>query len=82
MDEHNTKLIYMPLIHMGWMSASRPGRFTSGEKSFQSHQAVGFTQSLTEMSTRSERMLFLGSGAQPVRKANNLLTDCLDNVGS
>jgi hypothetical protein len=45
----------------------------------------GFTQPLTEMSTRSREIMFLGSRARPVRKADNLTTmwaNCLDNIKS
>jgi hypothetical protein len=35
--------------------------------------ALGFTQSLTEMSTRSRKVVFLGSREWPVRRADNLI---------
>jgi hypothetical protein len=44
--------------------------------SFQPHQAVGFTQPLPEMSTRSRRIMFQGNIALPVRKADNLTAIC------
>jgi hypothetical protein len=34
--------------------------------------ALGFTQHLTEMSARSRKVMFLGSRARPVRRADNL----------
>jgi hypothetical protein len=37
---------------------------------------MGFTQPLTEMSIRSRKILFLGSRARAVRKANNLTAIC------
>jgi hypothetical protein len=40
--------------------------------SFEPHQALGFTQPLTEISTRSRKIMFLGSKERPVRKADNL----------
>jgi hypothetical protein len=40
------------------------------------HQALGFTQPLTEMSTRSSKIMFLGSGARTVRRTDNLTTIC------
>jgi hypothetical protein len=36
----------------------------------------GFTQPLTEMSTRSRKIMFLGSRARPVRRADNLTSIC------
>jgi hypothetical protein len=36
----------------------------------------GFTQPLAEMSTRSRKIMFLGSRAQPVRRADNFATIC------
>jgi hypothetical protein len=39
----------------------------------------GFTQSLTEMSTRSRKIMFLGSRVRPVRRADNLTTICGPN---
>jgi hypothetical protein len=53
--------------------------------SFRPHQALGFTQSVTEISTISGKIMFLGSRAWPVHKADNLTTICepvLDTVGS
>jgi hypothetical protein len=38
--------------------------------------ALGFTQSLTEMSTRSRNIMFLGIRALPVRRADNLTAIC------
>jgi hypothetical protein len=38
--------------------------------------ALGFTQPLIEMSTRSEKIMFLGSRAQLVFRANNLTAIC------
>jgi hypothetical protein len=44
---------------------------------------MGFTQSLTEMSTRRLQKMFLRNKVRPVRRANEFLrADCLDNVGS
>jgi hypothetical protein len=40
--------------------------------SFRSHQALGFTQPLTEMSTRNIKIMFLGSNVRLVRGADNL----------
>jgi hypothetical protein len=42
---------------------------------------MGFTQPLTEMSTRSRKILFLRSKPRPVRRANNH-ADCVDKVRS
>jgi hypothetical protein len=39
---------------------------------FRSHYALGFTQPLTEMSTRSREIMFMGSKVRQVRKADNL----------
>jgi hypothetical protein len=36
----------------------------------------GITQLLTEMSIRSTKMIFLGSKARPVRRADNLAAIC------
>jgi ABC-type cobalt transport system substrate-binding protein len=36
------------------------------------HYVLGFTQPLTQMSTRSRKTMFLGSYAQPVRRADKL----------
>jgi hypothetical protein len=36
-----------------------------------SGEALGFTQPLTEMSTRSRKVMFLGSRAWPVRRADS-----------
>jgi hypothetical protein len=44
--------------------------------------ALGFAQPLRGMSTRSRKIMFLGSRAWPVHRADNLAADCLDNVGS
>jgi hypothetical protein len=38
--------------------------------------ALGFTQPLTEMSTRSRTKMFLGSKVRPVRGADNLTPIC------
>jgi hypothetical protein len=35
------------------------------------HKALGFTQSLTEMSTRNVKIMFLGSKVRRVRRADN-----------
>jgi hypothetical protein len=43
---------------------------------------MGVTQPLTEISTRSRKINFLGSRARPVRRTDNLAAICLDNVGS
>jgi hypothetical protein len=40
---------------------------------FQPHYALGFSQPLTEMSTRSRKIMFLGSRARPVCRADNLV---------
>jgi hypothetical protein len=45
-------------------------------QSFRPHQALGFTQPLREMSTRSRKMMFLRSRARPVRRADNLAAFC------
>jgi hypothetical protein len=37
---------------------------------------LGFTQLLTEMSTRSRKIMFLGSRARPVLRADNLTAVC------
>jgi hypothetical protein len=39
-------------------------------------EALGFTQPLTEMSTRSRKIVFLGSRAGPVRRADKLIAIC------
>jgi hypothetical protein len=39
-------------------------------------QALESTQLLTEMSTRSRKLMFLGSKARPVRRADNLTAIC------
>jgi hypothetical protein len=39
---------------------------------FPEAMALGFTQPLTEMSTRSKKIIVVGSGARPVRKNDNL----------
>jgi hypothetical protein len=36
----------------------------------------GFTQPLTEISTKSRQIMFLGSRAQPVRRADNSTAIC------
>jgi hypothetical protein len=36
----------------------------------------GFTKPLTEMSTRCRKIMFLGSRARPVRRADNLAAIC------
>jgi hypothetical protein len=38
--------------------------------------ALGLTQPLTEMSTRSRKIKFLGTRARPVRKADNRTVIC------
>jgi hypothetical protein len=38
--------------------------------------ALGFTQPLTAMSTRSREIMFLGSKARPVDKIDNLTAIC------
>jgi hypothetical protein len=38
--------------------------------------AQGFTQPLTEMSTRSRKIIFLGSRALPVRRTDNFTAIC------
>jgi hypothetical protein len=38
--------------------------------------AVGITQPLTVMSTRSRKIMFLGCKARPVRRADNLTVIC------
>jgi hypothetical protein len=46
---------------------------------------MGFTQPLTKMSTRSRKIMFLGSKVRPVRRADSLAAICeqvLDNVGT
>jgi hypothetical protein len=48
--------------------------FPVGEKIY--FLLVGFTRPLTEMSTRSRIIMFLGSKAQQVRKADNLTAIC------
>jgi hypothetical protein len=57
---------------------------------FNVHNPSGLTRpwgllSLTEMSTRSRKIMFLRSRARPVRRADNLTAicvDCRDSVGS
>jgi hypothetical protein len=39
-------------------------------------EALGFNQLLTEISTRSRKITFLGSRAQPVHTADNLTAIC------
>jgi hypothetical protein len=46
------------------------------DQSFRPHWALGFTQLLTEMSTRGRKIMFLGSRARPVRRADNLTAIC------
>jgi hypothetical protein len=41
-----------------------------------SEAVLGFTQSLTEMSSRNRKIMFLGSRALPVRRADNLTAIC------
>jgi hypothetical protein len=44
---------------------------------FRPHWVLGFTQPLTEMSTRNIKiMMFLGSKVRPVRGADNLTAIC------
>jgi hypothetical protein len=38
--------------------------------------ALGLTQPLTEMSARSAKMMFLGSKARPVRRADKITAIC------
>jgi hypothetical protein len=47
-------------------------RINFSQFTFRPHQALGFTQPLTELSTRSRKLMFLGSKARPERKADNL----------
>jgi hypothetical protein len=66
---------------------SRPDEvnFFHFTKSFRPNQALGFTQSLTKVVTRSRKITFLGSRARPVRRADSLTVmrpDYLNNVGS
>jgi hypothetical protein len=42
--------------------------------------AMGFTEPLTEMSTRSIQIMFLESRARPVRRAGNLNAICEPTV--
>jgi hypothetical protein len=42
--------------------------------------ALGFTQPLTEMSTRSRKVKFLGSRGRPVRTADNPTAICEPTV--
>jgi hypothetical protein len=42
----------------------------------QPHKALGFTQPLTEMSTRSRKIMFLGCRAWPERRADNIVAIC------
>jgi hypothetical protein len=43
---------------------------------FASSFQLGFTQPLTEMSTRSRKIMFLGSRARSVRRADNPTAAC------
>jgi hypothetical protein len=38
--------------------------------------ALGFTEPLTEMSTRSRKIMFLGSKTRPMRRGSNLIAIC------
>jgi hypothetical protein len=40
------------------------------------YKALGFTQPLTEMSTRNVKIMFLGSKVRRVRGADNLTATC------
>jgi hypothetical protein len=44
--------------------------------SLQPHQALRFTQPLTEMSTRGRKIMFLGNKVRPVLRADNLAAIC------
>jgi hypothetical protein len=76
------------LRHYGtsWkVAGSRPVKVTeffSMYLTFRLHWALMFIQPLTEMSTKSRKIMFLGSSAAGVRRANNLAAICLDNVRS
>jgi hypothetical protein len=48
----------------------------------QQHLAMGFTQSLTKVSTRGRKIMLLGSKFQPVRRADNLVGICEPIAGS
>jgi hypothetical protein len=48
-------------------------KFTS---SFRPRYALGFTQPLPEISTRSIKIMFVGSKVRPVLKADNITTIC------
>jgi hypothetical protein len=57
-------IIIIIIIIMLMMITGPPGR------------AQGFSQPLTEMSTRSRKIMFLWSRAQPVCRAENLTAFC------
>jgi hypothetical protein len=51
-------------------------------KPSRSDMSLGLAQLMTEISTRSKKIIFLGSRARPVRRADSFSAVCLDNVGS
>jgi hypothetical protein len=55
------------------VAGSRPDEVT---ELFQFTYPLGFTQPLTEMSTRSKKKIFLESRARPVSRADNLTAIC------
>jgi hypothetical protein len=54
------------------VASSRPDEVNEFFSIYLILPALRFTQPLTEMSTRSIKIMFLGSRALPVRKADNL----------
>jgi hypothetical protein len=55
---------------------SRWGEFVYFAYFFKPHYALGITQPVTEMSTWSSKIMFLGSRARPPREADNLTAIC------
>jgi hypothetical protein len=54
----------------------RLNEFSQFTSSFRPLSTLGFTQPLTEMSTRSREIMFVGSRARPVLRADNLAVIC------
>jgi hypothetical protein len=66
---------FIPLL-VSDSSSSEVIEFSQFTQSFRPHLALGFSQPLTEMSTRDRKIMLLGSNVRPVRRADNLTAIC------
>jgi hypothetical protein len=61
---------------------TRRGEILNLPNPFGRTKPSGLLRLLTEISTGNKKIMFLESKVRPVRGADNLTADCLDNVGS